>query len=157
MSALTEHYSLPLYERGDAAALISGYDVAMEIIDDLLWGFEQKLKDLDHRVTVLESRVDDLEQRVENLEKWKAEIVVWQGDVINKLESNDKAWQDLLNKIFRGGWIDEEGHLHFTVETGKIPIADINIFSGTNSPTNSTYTNALRSREAITDNDIKLS
>lgn len=157
MADLTPHYALPLYERGDAAALISGYDVAMKIIDDLLFGFEQKLNDLDHRVTVLENRVDDLENRVEELEKWKAEINVWQGDVNNKLDQNNNAILDILNKIFRGGYLDEEGHVHFYVETGKIPIGDINMFSGTNNPTDTTYTNALRCREAITDNDIKLS
>lgn len=163
MTAYTEHYSLPEYERGDYAALISGYNVSMEILDDLLFGFEQMLNGLNARVTALENELDDLEARVDALEEWQAEITVWKEtvddwriEVNNKFNSNDVAWLDLLEKVFGGGTLGEDGHINFNVQTGKIPIADVNIFAGTANPTDNVYANALRSRSAVSENDVKL-
>lgn len=63
------------------------------------------------------------------------------------------ALSDILAKIYGGGTLGEDGHITWP-NTSKIPVADINLFGGTASPTNSTYTDALRSR-AIDDNDLK--
>lgn len=63
------------------------------------------------------------------------------------------ALADILAKIYGGGTIGEDGHITWP-NTSKIPVADINLFGGTASPTNSTYADALRSR-SISDNDLK--
>lgn len=63
------------------------------------------------------------------------------------------ALADILAKIYGGGQLGEDGHITWP-NTNKIPVADINLFGGTASPTNSTYSDALRSR-AISDNDLK--
>ena len=63
------------------------------------------------------------------------------------------ALADILAKIYGGGTLGADGHITWP-NTNKIPVADINLFAGTASPTNSTYADALRSR-AISDNDLK--
>lgn len=63
------------------------------------------------------------------------------------------ALGDILNKVFGGGQLGEDGHITWP-NAKKIPVADINIFAGTSSPTSSTYNNALRSRD-LSDNDVR--
>lgn len=62
--------------------------------------------------------------------------------------------QAILNKVFGGGTINSDGSITWGDSVGKIPVADLNIFAGTATPTNTTYNNALRTRN-ITTNDIK--
>lgn len=63
------------------------------------------------------------------------------------------ALADILAKIYGGGTLGADGHITWP-NTSKIPVADINLFGGTASPSNSTYSDALRSR-SISDNDLK--
>lgn len=59
---------------------------------------------------------------------------------------------DILEKIYGGGTIGEDGHITWP-NTSKIPVADLNVFSGSN-PSNSTYADAIRSR-ALSDDDVR--
>ena len=61
--------------------------------------------------------------------------------------------QAIVSKIYGGGTINSDGTITWP-NNYKVPVADINIFSGTASPSGSTYANALRSR-ALSNNDIK--
>lgn len=63
------------------------------------------------------------------------------------------ALADILAKIYGGGELGADGHITWP-NTSKIPVADINLFGGTASPSNATYSDALRSR-SISDNDLK--
>lgn len=65
------------------------------------------------------------------------------------------ALGDILNKIFGGGSLGGDGHITWPAESqaSKIPVADLNVFSNS-TPTNSTYTDAIRSR-ALSDDDVR--
>lgn len=65
----------------------------------------------------------------------------------------DAAINAILSKIYGGGTLNSDGTITWP-NNYKVPVADINIFSGTASPSGSTYSNALRSR-ALSNNDIK--
>lgn len=65
----------------------------------------------------------------------------------------DAAINAILSKIYGGGTLNSDGSITWP-NNYKVPVADINIFSGTASPSGSTYSNALRSR-ALSNNDIK--
>lgn len=62
------------------------------------------------------------------------------------------ALTDIVNKVYGGGTIGEDGHIAWP-NTSKIPVADLNVFSGSN-PSNSTYADAIRSR-ALSDDDVR--
>lgn len=62
------------------------------------------------------------------------------------------ALTDIVNKVYGGGTIGADGHITWP-NTSKIPVADLNVFSGSN-PSNSTYTDAIRSR-ALSDDDVR--
>lgn len=59
---------------------------------------------------------------------------------------------DILAKIYGGGTIGADGHITWP-NTSKIPVADLNVFSG-GTPSNSTYADAIRSR-ALSDDDVR--
>ena len=65
------------------------------------------------------------------------------------------ALGDILNKIFGGGTLGGDGHITWPAESqaSKIPVADLNVFSNS-APTDSTYTDAIRSR-ALSDDDVR--
>lgn len=65
------------------------------------------------------------------------------------------ALGDILNKIFGGGTLGGDGHITWPAESqaSKIPVADLNVFSNS-TPTDSTYTDAIRSR-ALSDDDVR--
>lgn len=65
------------------------------------------------------------------------------------------ALGDILNKIFGGGALGGDGHITWPAESqaSKIPVADLNVFSNS-TPTDSTYTDAIRSR-ALSDDDVR--
>ena len=65
------------------------------------------------------------------------------------------ALGDILSKIFGGGTLGGDGHITWPAESqaSKIPVADLNIFSNS-TPTDSTYTDAIRSR-ALSDDDVR--
>ena len=65
------------------------------------------------------------------------------------------ALGDILSKIFGGGTLGADGHITWPTESqaSKIPVADLNIFSNS-TPTDSTYTDAIRSR-ALSDDDVR--
>lgn len=74
------------------------------------------------------------------------------GD-INALKTYvNNAINDILAKIYGGGTLGSDGNITWP-NTLKIPIADLNIFSASN-PTNSTYTDSIRSR-ALSDDDVR--
>ena len=72
----------------------------------------------------------------------------------SQLDKDKTTLQAILNKVFGGGTINSDGSITWGDTVGKIPVADLNIFAGTATPTNTTYSNALRTRN-ITTNDIK--
>lgn len=75
------------------------------------------------------------------------------GD-ITALETLFKnAIGDILEKIYLGGELGEDGHITWP-NTLKVPIADLNFFAGTPSPTDATTANSIRSR-TLSDNDMK--
>lgn len=59
---------------------------------------------------------------------------------------------DILAKIYGGGTIGADGHITWP-NTSKIPVADLNVFSGS-APSNSTYADAIRSRD-LSDDDVR--
>ena len=65
------------------------------------------------------------------------------------------ALGDILNKIFGGGTLGGDGHITWPAESqaSKIPVADLNVFSNS-TPTDSTYTDAIRSR-ALSDDVVR--
>lgn len=74
------------------------------------------------------------------------------GD-INALKTYvNNALTDILAKIYGGGTLGSDGNITWP-NISKIPVADLNIFSASN-PTNSTYTDAIRSR-ALSDDDVR--
>lgn len=74
------------------------------------------------------------------------------GD-INALKTYvNNALNDILAKIYGGGTLGSDGNIIWP-NTLKIPIADLNIFSNSN-PSNSTYTDAIRSR-SLSDDDVR--
>ena len=78
-----------------------------------------------------------------------------QGEVDASKADIDKinaTLADILAKIYGGGTIGADGHITWP-NTSKIPVADLNVFSG-GTPSNSTYTDAIRSR-ALSDDDVR--
>lgn len=71
----------------------------------------------------------------------------------DKVTNLTNTLNDILNKIYGGGEIGEDGHIEWP-STGKIPVADLNIFANSN-PTNSTYVDAIRSR-ALSNDDVRV-
>lgn len=65
------------------------------------------------------------------------------------------ALGDILNKIFGGGTLGGDGRITWPAgsRASKIPVADLNVFSNS-APTDSTYTDAIRSR-ALSDDDVR--
>ena len=63
------------------------------------------------------------------------------------------ALGDILNKIYGGGTLGGDGHITWP-NTNKVPVADLNVFTNNASPTNSTFTDAIRSR-ALSDDDLR--
>lgn len=61
---------------------------------------------------------------------------------------------DILNKIYLGGTRDADTGVVTWPNTNKIPIGDLNIFAGTETPLNSTVADSIRSR-ALSNNDLK--
>lgn len=78
------------------------------------------------------------------------------GEIDKGVEANltyvKNALADILDKIYGGGTIGADGHITWP-NTSKIPVADLNVFSGS-SPSNSTYADAIRSR-ALSDDDVR--
>lgn len=64
--------------------------------------------------------------------------------------------EDLLDKIFGGGEIQDDGHIKWPsgTENIKIPLCDLNIYS--NDGEGEVYTDALRSRTGNTSNDLRM-
>lgn len=71
-------------------------------------------------------------------------------DALKTYVSN--ALTDILEKIYGGGELGDNGNITWP-NTSKIPVADLNVFSGSD-PTDSTYTDAIRSR-ALSDDDVR--
>lgn len=59
---------------------------------------------------------------------------------------------DLLDKIYGGGELGEDGHITWPNDS-KIPVADLNVFSASE-PSDSTFENSIRSR-SMSDDDIR--
>lgn len=74
------------------------------------------------------------------------------GDVITEITAVINALKTNLASIIYGASVNSAGEI--VLENGKIPIADLNFFAGTSSPSNTTYSNALRSR-SVSNYDIK--
>ena len=62
------------------------------------------------------------------------------------------AIADILKKIYGGGTMGADGHITWP-NTNKIPVADLNVFSGS-TPSNSTYADAIRSRD-LSNDDVR--
>lgn len=80
-------------------------------------------------------------------------------DKVGDLDANtslkdyvDNALSDILKKIYLGGTLGNDGHITWPNQL-KVPIADINLFGGSTTPTNSTMTDAMRSRP-LSDDDL---
>ena len=74
------------------------------------------------------------------------------GDIASNLMFVKNALTDIMNKIYGGGTVGEDGHITWP-NTSKIPVADLNVFSGS-APSNSTYADAIRSRD-LSDDDVR--
>lgn len=81
-------------------------------------------------------------------------------DQIDDLDAKyTQALGDILSKIYAGSGTNtmnpDTGAITWGVASAnKIPIADLNVFTNTTSPSSSTYDNAIRSR-SLSDNDIR--
>lgn len=75
------------------------------------------------------------------------------GSVDSDISYVKNMLTDILEKIYGSGTVGEDGHIQWP-NSNKIPVADINLFSGTSSPSGSTFLNSLRSRD-LSDNDLK--
>lgn len=64
----------------------------------------------------------------------------------------ENALGDLLDKIYGGGELGEDGHITWPNDS-KIPVADLNVFSASE-PSDSTFENSIRSR-SMSDDDIR--
>lgn len=64
----------------------------------------------------------------------------------------ENALGDLLDKIYGGGQLGEDGHITWPNDS-KIPVADLNVFSASE-PSDSTFENSIRSR-SMSDDDIR--
>lgn len=78
-------------------------------------------------------------------------------DYIDKGDEDSKtfienALGDILNKIYGGGQLGEDGHITWPNDS-KIPVADLNVFSASE-PTDATFENSIRSR-SMSDDDIR--
>lgn len=64
--------------------------------------------------------------------------------------------EDILDKIFGGGEIQDDGHIKWPDESKdiKIPLCDLNIYS--NDGEGEVYTDALRGRSGNTSNDLRM-
>lgn len=93
-------------------------------------------------INMLEQKIEDTKDELENQ--------------ISDLDSNTKKMiQNILNKIWGGATLNPDGTINWGKgQNMKIPMADLNIFSTAN-PNNSTTANSIRSRDNITNNDIK--
>lgn len=112
---------------------------------------DKNVEDLQGQVDVIRNRVTSLETRVTNVENRVTQI---EQNIVTLTAKYDKTLADIINKIFLGATINADGSITWPT-TGKIPVGDLNIFAGTATPTNTTYANALRSRELAINNDIK--
>lgn len=109
---------------------------------------------------------DDLNQLIN---KWLTSITPYPGDNLSdilmallealknqndELAKQNKTLRAIIDKVYRGGKINEDGSITWGIPTGKIPVADLNIFSNSN-PNNSTVNDAIRSRD-FTNDDVRV-
>jgi len=106
VSGATTNYALPQYENGDWAALITGYDVAMDIIDKLIFEANTQIDALKKRMTKSEGRLDDhdeeiasLKKRCYTLELWESEMTTWQTTINNWKSQTDTNISNMQTTI----------------------------------------------------------
>lgn len=117
---LTPHYSIPQYgPQGthDPMAAYSVYNVAMKIIDDILFELKGLIDGLDNRLTIVEGDVEQLQQDVTNINQNIQEM----GD------KYDAAIQDILNKFYGGGSIGDDGHVDWG-DPNKAAVGNMNVY-----------------------------
>lgn len=91
---------------------------------------------IDARDSAVSGEVSDLENQLNALKTYVS-----------------NALSDILSKIYGGGSLGSDGNITWP-NTNKIPVADLNVFANS-TPTNSTYTDAIRSRD-LADDDVRV-
>lgn len=158
VNVTTPHYGIAQYGpkgEGQAAALYTIYNVAMDTIDQILWQLKQLIDALEERVGDLENRMDAAEERITNLEnrmeqaetnisnlQETVENLQQQIDVINEnitnIENNvsdltDSVWaaiEAIVNHTTGGGTVDQESGSISWGLSGQYAIGNMNIYNG---------------------------
>lgn len=157
-SAETIHHSVGLDDGLGEFQAVSGrlwrkkhmQDVPDSMFEDLdnlgkEWPEDYPGDNLKDILLMLINRIIELEAKVEGLE-----------EELDKLkDSTGGTFEQILNKIWGGATLNPDGTINWGQgENMRIPMADLNIFSDAN-PTSATTANSIRSRDNITDADIK--
>lgn len=160
---VTEHYGIAKYGprgSGDPMAVYSVYNQAMETIDDILFqhkglidalearcdALEERMTSAENRITSLENRMTQAETDIDNLQKSVQQINQTIQQMGNKY---DATIQDILNKIYGGGTVGEDGHISWG-DSGKIAVGNMSVFG------NGSLTSYIRSRSGTGNDDVRV-
>lgn len=139
VNVTTPHYGIAQYGpkgEGQAAALYTIYNVAMDTIDQILWQLKQLIDALEERVGDLESRMDAAEERITNLEnrmeQAETNISNLQESVTSinaELEAVWNAIRNIVSHVQGGGTVNEEdGSIEWNT-TGTVAVGNMNLYS----------------------------
>ena len=125
-------------------------DVPDSMLEDL-----DKLKDKWPDTYPGDNLKDILLLLVKRIIKLETELANLKQTVENNANKTNGTFQQILNKIWGGVTLNPDGTINWGQgKNMRIPMADLNIFSTAN-PNASTTANSIRSRDNITNNDIK--
>lgn len=109
---------------------------------------------IDNTKTELTTKIDqtktDLTNQINNAVKSLTQQITNQGGQVTNIQN---SVTNTLKKVYGATYNPDTGEVTLPAGT-MIPVANLNFFSATTNPTNSTYANAIRSR-ALSDNDVK--
>lgn len=138
----TEHYGIPEYGpqgTGDPMGVYSVYNPAMVIIDKILFDLKGLIDALEDRMDKVEDRLDNAEDNITNIKQ----------DITEMGNKYDAAIQDILNKIYGGGTVGEDGHVNWG-DSGTIPTGNMSVFG------NSGMTSYIRTRAGVGADDVRV-
>ena len=113
------------------------------------YGNKAQLTNLDVK-EYIDARCDDLQEGLTAAETRMGNI---ETNITNMGNKYKKAIEDILDKVYGGGSMNATTGAITWGKSGKIPMGNLNIFAGTDTPTDGTDANAIRSR-SLSDNDI---
>lgn len=126
---------------GDLANYETANDNRVSKVEGDVASLTTRMGDVETRLTTVEGDVSSLKTRMGNVESRTSTLETKMGNVIAA-----------MGYVY-GAKVDASGHMTLPAGT-KIPVGDLNWWANSANPTNSTYADAIRSRD-LSDDDVK--